>query len=649
MKLWQPSTKQIESASVTRFMRRLEDRLGEPFASYDDFYRWSVKHTDEFWAEVWDFCDIRSSRPYECVLADRQSMPGAQWFPGSRLNFAENLLRHDSGTALIFWGEDSVRREISFKELRRQVAWLAAVFARMGVTTGDRVAGLLPNIPEAIVCMLATASLGAVWSSCSPDFGVDGVVARFGQIEPKVLVTADGYVYKNTKIDLRPKVAEITAEIPSIASVIEVPFIGGTAKPADTAQVDWHGFESLLEATEPPPLTFVQVPFNHPLYVMYSSGTTGNPKCIVHSVGGTLIEHLKELVLHVDLKPSDRIIYATTCGWMMWNWLVSSLAVGATVCLYDGSPALRNMQVLFDMVDAEGVTIFGTSAAFISAVKKSGLRPCETHRLSSLRAILSTGSPLAPECFDFIYDHVKRDILLGSISGGTDIIGCFALSCPVLPVYRGELQTRSLGYAVDVFDDGGNSIRGEKGELVCTAPFPSMPIGFWNDPDGNRYHNAYFARYEGIWHHGDYVCLTEHDGMIVYGRSDAMLNPHGVRIGTAEIYQQLELVDEIESAVAVGQQWEDDTRVVLFVKLKPGHQLDAQLRSRINTLIRTNLSPRHLPAKIIQISDIPVTRSGKISELAVKNVIHGKTVTNQQALANPDSLECFANLPELTC
>jgi acetoacetyl-CoA synthetase len=646
-RVWEPTRVEIERSNLTKFIRRIENRRGLTFADYHDFYAWSVKECEMFWREVWDFCEVRASRHFDCVLKDEERMPGATWFPGSRLNFAENLLRYDDERpAIIFWGEEAVRQQLTFKELRRQVACVAAELREMGLAIGDRVVGLLPNIPQAIVAMLATTSLGAVWASCSPDFGVPGIVDRFGQISPKVIFTADDCRFKGATIDLISKAQTVIAQLPSLRHAIVVADRRARAD-CEAAGTKWHRFSDLISHPTCPPINFVQSAFDHPLYVMFSSGTTGQPKCIVHSAGGTLIEHLKELVLHTDLRRDDRIFYATTCGWMMWNWLVSSLAVGATVLLYDGSPSMRHLQILFDFAETEAMTVFGTSAAFISAIRKAGLRPAQTHRLERLRTILSTGSPLVPECFDYVYEHVKPDVQLSSISGGTDIIGCFALGCPNIPVHRGELQTRSLGYAVEVFDETGRPTVGQNGELVCTAPFPSMPIGFWNDSDGRLYRDAYFSRFVGVWCHGDYVCLTETGGLVFYGRSDAVLNPCGVRIGTAEIYRQLEAIEAVESSVVVGQEWNGDTRIVLFVKLRPGHELDADLCNHIKTQIRERASPRHVPKKIVQVDDIPVTRSGKISELAVKNIVHGIPVSNYTALANPGSLACFQNRTEL--
>ena len=650
IELWQPTDQQTARAHVTALRQQIEQQHGLAFHDFHSFYDWSVTAPETFWEAVWRYFDPIVSQPYSSVLVNGDQMPGAEWFVGARLNFAENLLRfRDEHPAIVFWGEDKVQRRLTYAELSHQVASLARALREMGVGRGDRVAGLLPNMPEAIVAMLATASLGAVWSSCSPDFGVDGIVDRFGQIDPKVLVTVDGYWYKGTTFDCRDKLQQVLQSLPSVKHVVVCRYVGGkdTLPAGGQSCVEAHSYEHIVKG-HAPPLEFEQVPFDHPVYVMFSSGTTGRPKCIVHGVGGTLLEHLKELVLHTDLRRVDKIFYATTCGWMMWNWLVSSLAVGATLLLYDGAPSVRDMHILFDLADAEGMTVFGTSAAYITAINKAGLCPKETHRLEPLRAMLSTGSPLAPENFDYVYQNIKDDLMLASISGGTDIIGCFALGCPVLPVHRGELQTRSLGYAVDVFGENGESLEGEKGELVCRKPFPSMPIGFWNDPDGKKYHEAYFSRFKNVWHHGDYVMLTNQRGMIFFGRSDAVLNPGGVRIGTAEIYRQVEQIDEVTGSVVVGQNWKDDVRVVLFIQLREGCCLDDELEERICTRIRQHTTPRHVPKQIVAVRDIPVTRSGKISEIAVRNVIHNQPVKNTEALANPESLDEFRDLAELS-
>ncbi len=595
-------------------------------------YRWSIEDRPAFWRGVWDFCSV-IGKPGSVVLENGDAMPGARWFPEARLNFAENLLQsRDDSDAIVFWGEDKVQRRLSHAELYRQVAQLAATFRATGVAAGDRVAAWMPNMPETVIAMLAAASLGAIFSSCSPDFGVQGVLDRFGQIAPKVLIAADGYFYNGKAIDSLEKLKAITTQLPSLEKVIVVPYAGFAPQASD-------GYETEIE--------FPRFPFDHPLYILYSSGTTGAPKCIVHGAGGVLLQHLKEHQLHGDIKPGDRLLYFTTCGWMMWNWLVSGLASGATLLLYDGSPFLRNGRILFDYADAEGMTHFGTSAKFIDACAKAGLRPRDTHRLDALRTIFSTGSPLAPESFDYVYRDVKTDVALASISGGTDIVSCFVLGCPTLPVWRGEIQCRGLGMAVEVYDESGKPVRGQKGELVCTRPFPSMPLGFLNDPDGSRYRAAYFEKYAGVWAHGDYAEITPHDGIVIYGRSDAVLNPGGVRIGTAEIYRQVERLPEILEALAIGQEWAGDVRVVLFVRLREGTVLDEALVTNIKQTIRGGLSPRHVPAKIVAVPDIPRTKSGKIVELAVRDLVHGRPLRNREALANPEALPFFQNLPEL--
>ena len=643
--LWEPSPERIASANLTAFRRLAERAYGLELGSYAELYDWSIGRPDQFWQAMWRFGGILAGKPWDTIVEDGDKMPGARWFVGSRLNFAENLLRYrDDRPAVIFHGENGTRRALTFAEVYDVVARLARSLRAMGIQSGDRVVGFVPNMPEAILAMLAAASIGAIWSSCSPDFGMDGVMDRFGQIEPKVLFAADGYFYNGKRIDSVDRARGIVERIPSIEKVVVVPYVAET--PDLTGLAKSVRFDDFL-APDAGEIAFEQLPFDHPLYIMYSSGTTGMPKCIVHGAGGTLIQHLKELMLHTDLKREDRIFYFTTCGWMMWNWLVSSLAVGATVLLYDGSPFHPDGNRLFDLAQAEGMTVLGTSAKYIASVEKADLAPGQTHDLSTLRAMLSTGSPLAPESFDFVYRKIKPDIQLASISGGTDIISCFALGNPIGPVYRGELQTRGLGMKVDVFDDQAQSLRGEKGELVCTAPFPSMPIHFWNDPDGRKYHDAYFDVYPNVWRHGDYVELTEHDGVIIYGRSDAVLNPGGVRIGTAEIYRQVEALPEVAEALAVGQEWDDDVRVILFVRLAEQRVLDDEMIERIKVHIRTHCTPRHVPAKVIQVPDIPRTISGKIVELAVRNVIHGRPVKNVDALANPEALELFKDLPEL--
>ncbi|MGH7679075.1 MAG: acetoacetate--CoA ligase [Gemmatimonadaceae bacterium] len=651
--LWEPTAEQIRRANITRFMAKLGS------SGYAALYRWSTEHPEEFWSAVWRFCgvvaDERPGRePWDRVLigGDRVAPPdpelGPRWFVGARLNFAENLLRdRDDRAALIFWNEHGRQRMLTFAELADQVARVAHYLRGAGVTVGDRVVGFMPNVPETVVAMLATASLGAIWSSCSPDFGATGVLDRFGQIAPKVLFCASSYRYAGKDIDCLERVREVVDRLPGLERVVVVPYVSaGRDLEGIRAAVPWS--EAVAQSA---PLRFERLPFDHPLYIMYSSGTTGLPKCMVHGAGGTLLQHLKELVLHCDLGRDDRLFYFTTCGWMMWNWLVSGLAVGCTVVLYDGAPLLKHNSVLWDMAETDRVTTLGVSAKFLALAEKQDIRPIETHDLSALKAVLSTGSPLAPQSFDYVYSSVKKDVRLSSISGGTDIISCFALGNPIAPVWRGELQTRGLGMKVEVFDERGQSLERQAGELVCTAPFPSMPVGFWNDPDGSKYRAAYFDTYPNVWRHGDWCELTEHDGMVIYGRSDATLNPSGVRIGTAEIYRQVEQLPEIVESIVVGQdtisEFGMDTRIVLFVRLRDGLALDEPLRERIRTHIRANTSPHHVPKKIVQVADIPRTISGKITELAVRDVIHGRPVKNVDALANPQALELYRNLKEL--
>ncbi len=644
--IWEPSVERIERANISRFMRFVRDSTGnDDIRRYAPLYDFSVRHPEKFWPLVWEFCGIRAHGEHEPVLVDSDKMPGAHWFPNATLNFAQNLLRFkDERCAIVFRNEWGHRSEITYAELHVQVGKLAHALKSAGVGVGDRVAGFLPNIPESVIAMLAATSLGATWSSCSPDFGIRGVVDRFGQIAPKVLFTADMYGYAGKRFDCLEKIRGVIDELPSVERLVVIPYSGEPMNLENLCNaIAWPAFVGNDEHS----LEFEALPFDHPLYIMYSSGTTGVPKCIVHGAGGTLIQHLKELVLHTDLKREDRFFYYTTCGWMMWNWLVSGLAVGATLVLYDGSPSYPDGNALWNLADDVGISVFGTSAKWISAIEKAGVKPRETHKLLNLKTILSTGSPLAPESYDYVYRDIKERVLLASISGGTDIVSCFALGCPVLPVYRGELQCRGLGMKVEILDDDGKPLRGEKGELACSAPFPSMPVFFWNDADGEKYHAAYFSRVPNVWCHGDHALLTEHDGVIIYGRSDATLNPGGVRIGTAEIYRQVEQVPEVLESVAVGQHWGDDERVILFVRLREGITLDDALRDRIARQIRANTTPRHVPARILQVVDIPRTISGKITEIAVRETIHGRAVKNTDALANPGALECFRDLAEL--
>jgi len=652
--IWTPSEDKISNANITAFMKNVATDYDTFFDDYESFYDWSVKYPEKFWSQVWQQLGVISSsisntisnNKGSVVLKDSDKMPGASWFPEARLNFAENLLRNPSDEdAIVFWGEDQVKQRLTRQELYDQVSTLSQALAEQGVTKGDRVAGFLPNIPQAVIAMLATNSLGAIWSSCSPDFGENGVVDRFGQIEPKVLFVADGYFYNGKQFDCLEKVSKIAARLPSLQSIVVIPYS------RDEFTVDEIPLaKTLADITAPftaKAIEFEQVSFDHPLYIMYSSGTTGVPKCIVHGTGGTLLQQLKEHCLHSDVKAGDKVFYFTTCGWMMWNWLVCGLAAEATLLLYDGSPFYPDGNILFDYADAEQMTLFGTSAKYIDALNKAELSPIDTHDLGSVRTLCSTGSPLVPEAFDYVYKHIKTDLCLASISGGTDILSCFALGNPVLPVYRGQLQCRGLGMDVQVWDDDGNHIQGEKGELVCVAPFPCMPVGFWNDEDGSRYHDAYFAKYDNIWCHGDYVELTTENGLIIYGRSDTVLNPGGVRIGTAEIYRQVEQLDEVMESLVIGQQWDNDVRVVLFVRLRDELQLDDELISRIKKQIRANTTPRHVPARVVQVTDIPRTKSGKIVELAVREVVHNRPVKNQEALANPEALSQFENREEL--
>jgi acetoacetyl-CoA synthetase len=645
--LWSPPPERVQRAAMTDFMNRVNRRHGRKLGTYRDLYEWSIANIEDFWVEVWDFGGVIAETRGERVLADAGKMPGARFFPDARLNFAENLLRRrDDADALVFWGEEKVRRRLSNRELHDQVSRLQQALTAAGVKEGDRVAAFMPNMPESVIAMLATASLGATFTSCSPDFGVQGVVDRFGQVEPKVLFCCDGYFYNGKTIDTLPRIAEIMKQLPTVKRVVVVPYIGdepdASGVPRATRLED---FVAPFTARE---VAYQRMPFNHPLYILYSSGTTGVPKCIVHGAGGVLLMHLKEHLLHGDVKPGDRVFYFTTCGWMMWNWLASALAAQATLLLYDGSPFMGRGNILFDFAAAEDMTHLGTSAKFIDAAAKVNVEPIATHALPKLGFMLSTGSPLAPEGFDYVYEHVKRDICLASISGGTDLVACFAGGSPILPVWRGELQCRMLGMKVEVFDDEGRSLPpGQKGELVCTAPFPTMPLGFWNDPDGSKYHAAYFEKFPNVWRHGDWCEITKHDGLVIYGRSDAVLNPGGVRIGTAEIYRQVEKLDEVVESIVIGQDWQNDVRVVLFVRLREGLELDDALSRRIKEVIRANTTPRHVPAVVLQVPDIPRTKSNKIVELAVRAVVHGQPVKNLEALANPEALEHFRGRAEL--
>jgi len=644
--LWTPSAERIEAEPMTAFMKAAAQASGRPLTSYAELHRWSIDEREAFWSLVWNFCSIVGDKG-ERVLVDGDLMPGAAFFPDATLNFAENLLaKKGSGEALVFRGENKVERRLSWNELHALTSRLQQLFLSLGVKTGDRVAAMMPNMPETVAAMLAAASIGAVWSSCSPDFGEQGVLDRFGQIEPVVFIAPDGYWYNGKAIEVASKIAALQKKMPSVRKVLIVDYLGTSGDVAALVE----GADALEDAITPfaeKPVAFTRLPFSHPLYILFSSGTTGIPKCIVHSAGGTLIQHVKELRLHAGIVEGDRFFYFTTCGWMMWNWLMSGLACGATLLLYDGSPFYPDGNALFDFADAEKMTYFGTSAKFIDSVRKAGLRPIDSHDLSTVRTISSTGSPLSPEDFRFVYEGMKKDIHLASISGGTDIVSCFVLGVPTEPVWEGEIQAAGLGLAVDVWDDAGRPVRREKGELVCAKAFPAMPLGFWNDRDGKRYHAAYFERFDNVWCHGDFAEWTEHGGLIIHGRSDATLNPGGVRIGTAEIYNQVEQLPEIAEAICIGQDFDNDVRVVLFVRPADGVSLDEELEKKIRAKIRTGASPRHVPARIVAVADIPRTKSGKITELAVRDAVHGREIRNKEALANPEALDLYRNRPEL--
>jgi acetoacetyl-CoA synthetase len=648
--LWRPAAAAVAGANITAFMALVRSRHGVAVEDYAALHQWSIEHLEDFWVALWDFAGIVAETRGTIALADPGKMPGARFFPEARLNFAENLLRRrDGGEAIVFRGETKLSQRLSHRELYDAVSRMAQALRAAGVAQGDRVAAYLPNTPEAVIGMLATASIGAVWTSCSPDFGPQGVIDRFGQTGPKVFIACDGHFGNGKPISSLPAVCEVIARLPTVEKLVMVSYIGA---PGDCAGLDraigWDAFVAPFAAGR---IDFAQLPFNHPLYIMYSSGTTGVPKCIVHGAGGTLLMHAKEHRLHCDVKRGDRVFYYTTTGWMMWNWLVTALAAEATLVLYDGSPFLGRGNILFDFAAEERITHFGVSAKYLDAIAKLKVRPAATHDLSAMRAIFSTGSPLSPDGFEYVYRDIKADLCLSSISGGTDIVACFAGGCPILPVWSGEIQCRLLGMAVEVVDENGAPVRGVKGELVCRRPFPTMPLGFWNDPGDARYRRAYYEHFPGIWTHGDYCEITAHDGLIIHGRSDAVLNPGGVRIGTAEIYRQVEKLEEIEECLVIGQDWPPahprDVRVVLFVRLREAETLDDALIRKIKETIRANTTARHVPARIVAVPDIPRTKSNKIVELAVRAVVHGEPVRNVEALANPEALDFFRDHPEL--
>ena len=644
--LWKPTKNQIQESQMTRFTEFVNNHHQLSLQNYDELHNWSVQNIADFWQSFWDYSKIIHTGKIESVVDDETKMPGAKWFSGVKLNFAENLLCYrDEKTAIIFKGECKKLQYITYKQLYDRVSILAGSMRNAGVQPGDRIAGFLPNMPIAIIAMLASASIGAIWSSCSPDFGIKGVLDRFKQIEPKLLFTVDGYYYNGKKFSYLDKVKQIAEQLLSLKYVIVNPYISHSVNVDDIPKgISYKDFTNKSTKQE---LQFEQLSFDHPLYIMYSSGTTGMPKAIVHGAGGTLIQHLKELRLHTNITRDDTIFYFTTCGWMMWNWLVSSLAIGATVVLYDGSPFYPDGNALWNLTDELGITIFGTSAKYIASCEAAGVKPRESTDLSRLKAILSTGSPLSPESFDYVYRNIKKDVILSSIAGGTDIISCFVLGNPNLPVYRGEIQCRGLGMDVRSYTSDGKSLINKQGELVCTRPFPSMPIYFWNDPDGKKYRTAYFEEYPGIWHHGDYISISGHGGVTMHGRSDATLNPGGVRIGTSEIYRVVENIPKIDDSLVIGQEWQGDERVILFVKLNDEYKLDEKLVAKIKNIIKSNCSPRHVPSKILETPDIPYTINGKKVEIAVKKIINGKDVSNRDALANPESLDFYKNLEEL--
>jgi acetoacetyl-CoA synthetase len=645
--LWTPSAQRIANHRLTRFIAHVNQTHGLSLESFEDIHAYSVDNAPQFWADVWDFCDVIADTRGDRLVVDADKMPGARFFPDAILNFTENLLRRSDDTpAIVFRGEDKAEKKVSWGELTATVSRLNQAFGQFGLNAGDRICAVMPNMPETIMAFCGANSLGGIWSSCSPDFGVQGILDRFGQIEPRVLVVCDGYWYNGKSFDVTDKIAEVAAKLPSVEKIIVIDYLGHAQRTADSLP-NAVTFDAFIAPFAPGDINYRRLPFDHPLYILFSSGTTGVPKCIVHRAGGVLLKHLSEHQLHCGINPGDRLFYFTTCGWMMWNWLTSGLASQATLMLFDGSPFAPSEKVLFDYAEQEHFTIFGTSAKFIDAVKKTGWRPKDTHSLDSVHSILSTGSTLVPESFEFVYDAIKSDVHLGSMSGGTDLCGCLVATNPFGAVWTGEIQAPGLGQDIQVFDDQGQPMASGKGELVNVNAFPSMPLQFWNDEDGGKYHSAYFARFANTWCQGDFAEWTEHGGMIIHGRSDATLNPGGVRIGTAEIYAQVEQIPQVIEGCAIGQDFDNDVRVVLFVRLADGVGLDEALRKTIRDKIKTGASPRHVPARIVAVADIPRTKSGKITELAVRDVVHGRTVKNVEALANPEALDNFKDLEEL--
>ena len=640
--LWKPdSKKETKMVELTAIINHNHD---QKIKNYEQLHNWSINHIPEFWEEIWNYCNIIHSESYTQVVNDFKLMPGAKWFAGAKLNFAENLLRfRDNRVAIKFKSEDKSLRELTYLELFQEVEKVSSYLKELGVQKGDRVVGFLPNVPEAVVAMLATSSLGAVWSSCSPDFGTNGVLDRFSQIEPKVIFSAYGYRYNGRYYDSLKKLNDVIRELPTVQKVI---LIDNDNNDEKNPEFEFISYNKILEGN-PNPIRFEQLPFDHPLYIMYSSGTTGLPKSIVHSAGGTLLQHLKELHFHCDLKREDTIFYFTTCGWMMWNWLVSALSIGSTVVLYDGSPFYPDRKEMWRLADKLEFSVFGTSAKYIDACRENNIFPSTFSKLAKLRSILSTGSPLVEESFEYVYKHVKKDVHLASISGGTDIISCFALGSPTLEVFKGELQCRGLGMDVHSYDDNGKPIIEKKGELVCISAFPSMPVYFWNDRDGSKYKNAYFSTFPGIWHHGDFIRISEKGSLKIYGRSDSTLNPGGIRIGTSEIYRVVNSLDIIEDSLVIGQEWEGDQRIILFVLMVDDFPLEKDMIDQIKFQIKNSCSPRHVPSKIVKVKGIPYTINGKKVEVAVRKIIEGKTVTNMESLSNPETLSQFRNIPEL--